>query len=674
MWSTIENLFRDNKEARAIQLGNELRNLQIGDLSVHDYCQKMKTLSDLLANVNAPVNDRALVRHLLNGLSSKFDNIINVIKHRSPPCSFNDARSMLKDEEDRLKIHRRPDSSHIDHASSPQVLLAASLQQYDQRSSSPASPYMTSRGGSRNNRGNRGGGRHYSNNKGRGNSNWNGGNWNSQQSPWPTPPQWPNQPQWPAIPQWPMYPQWPNIPNWPTSPWPQSNNQTRFSTPSLASPVAPRHSPGILGPSPLSTGSAYLTATHQPPPQFSNDMIPTSLATAFNSMTLADPSDAAWYMDSAATTHLTSQPGTLSTISSSPHTSLPRVTVGNGSMIPVTASGYTSFPSVSRPLHLNNVHLCPKILKNLVSVRQFTVDNSCSVEFDPYGFLVKDLQTRTPLIRCDSTGPLYSVSSPSASNSLHALIYTASASTWHRRLEHPGHSVFRILASSGLFDCSKTDISSLCHACQLGKHIRQPFYSSTASVLSPFEIIHSDVWTSPVSSVSGIKYYVIFLDQFSHFVWIYPLRQKSEVFEKFFQFFNYVKTHFQTPIKSFQCDNGGEFNNRQMLVFFSTHGIQPRFSCPHTSAQNGRAERTLRTINNLVRALLFQAKMPNTYWVEALNMAAHLFNLLPSTAIDNQIPFTRLFNKQASYDHLRVFGCFCYPNLLPTTPNKLSPR
>ncbi|CAA7020425.1 unnamed protein product [Microthlaspi erraticum] len=98
LWTTIENLFRDNKEARAIQLENELRQLQIGDLSVHDYCQKLKTLSDLLANVNSPITNRVLVMHLLNGVSSKFDNILNVIKHRSPACTFSEARSMLKDE------------------------------------------------------------------------------------------------------------------------------------------------------------------------------------------------------------------------------------------------------------------------------------------------------------------------------------------------------------------------------------------------------------------------------------------------------------------------------------------------------------------------------------------------------------------------------------------------
>ncbi|WZZ58726.1 hypothetical protein YC2023_058833 [Brassica napus] len=105
LWVTIENLFRDNKEARAIQLENELRSLTIEDMSVHEYCQKLKTTTDLLANINSPVTDRAVVMHMLNGLSEKFDNIHNVIKHRSPFPSFSVARSMLIMEEDRINKH-----------------------------------------------------------------------------------------------------------------------------------------------------------------------------------------------------------------------------------------------------------------------------------------------------------------------------------------------------------------------------------------------------------------------------------------------------------------------------------------------------------------------------------------------------------------------------------------
>jgi hypothetical protein len=48
----------------------------------------------------------------------------------------------------------------------------------------------------------------------------------------------------------------------------------------------------------------------------------------------------------------------------------------------------------------------PHMVHNLLSIRQFTTDNYCSVNFDPSGLTVKDLVSRRPLLQCDSTGPL----------------------------------------------------------------------------------------------------------------------------------------------------------------------------------------------------------------------------------------------------------------------------
>lgn len=82
----------------------------------------------------------------------------------------------------------------------------------------------------------------------------------------------------------------------------------------------------------------------------------------------------------------------------------------------------------------------------------------------------------------------------------------------------------------------------------------------------------------------------------------------------------------------------------------------------------------LRTINNMIRTLLFQASMPPEFWVEALHTATHILNILPSAAINNEIPYTQLFKTVPSYHHLCTFGCLCYPNLLPTKPHKLAQR
>jgi hypothetical protein len=72
------------------------------------------------------------------------------------------------------------------------------------------------------------------------------------------------------------------------------------------------------------------------------------------------------------------------------------------STLSVTLVGASVLPG---SLYLNNVLVAPHITHNFLYVRRFTINNSCSIEFDPTGFSVKDLATRTPLARCDSSGP-----------------------------------------------------------------------------------------------------------------------------------------------------------------------------------------------------------------------------------------------------------------------------
>jgi len=138
---------------------------------------------------------------------------------------------------------------------------------------------------------------------------------------------------------------------------------------------------------------------------------------------------------------MTSQPSSLS------HVLLPRypapssIVVGNGSLIPVTATGSTELAS---NLRLNNVLVSPQMIKNLTSVRQFTLDNNCSVKFDTAGCSVKVLPSRREIVSCNSFGPLYPLRLPPV------LSFAAQGSSplWHRRLGHPGHETLSKLAST----------------------------------------------------------------------------------------------------------------------------------------------------------------------------------------------------------------------------------
>jgi hypothetical protein len=120
------------------------------------------------------------------------------------------------------------------------------------------------------------------------------------------------------------------------------------------------------------------------------------------------------------------------------------------------------------PFRLNNVLAAPNIIQNLLSVRQFTTDNSCSMEFDLFGLSVKDLATRTLLARCDSSRPLYTLHMPATSSMTptpHALAVATLSVTWHHRLGHPGRDVFSKISSNSTLSCSRGSFEHLSHAC-----------------------------------------------------------------------------------------------------------------------------------------------------------------------------------------------------------------
>jgi hypothetical protein len=106
-----------------------------------------------------------------------------------------------------------------------------------------------------------------------------------------------------------------------------------------------------------------------------------------------------------------------------PLSALTSIIVGNGAQLPITHTASTAIPTSSTIPHLRNVLVSSPLVKNLISVKQLTRDNNISIEFDPTGFSIKDLPTRTVKLQCDSPGDLYPLWAP-----LHSA-FTASASS-----------------------------------------------------------------------------------------------------------------------------------------------------------------------------------------------------------------------------------------------------
>jgi hypothetical protein len=205
------------------------------------------------------------------------------------------------------------------------------------------------------------------------------------------------------------------------------------------------------------------------------------------------------------------------------------------------------------------------------------------MEFDPFCLSVKDLATRNLLAWCDSLGPLYTLRLPASPTSTFAppvLAAAASFVTWHHHLDHPGRDVMSKLSSSTSVSGCRGSFEHLCHACRLGHHVRLPFPTSSSRAAGIFYLILYDVWTSPIINISSYKYYLLILDEFSHYLWTFPLCQKLDTYPTLSHFFAWISTQFGRTILSVQCDNGCEFYNNVSRDFFLSRDAHLRMSCP----------------------------------------------------------------------------------------------
>ena len=78
-----------------------------------------------------------------------------------------------------------------------------------------------------------------------------------------------------------------------------------------------------------------------------------------------------------------------------------------------------------------------------------------------------------------------------------------------------------------------------------------------------------------------------------------------------------------------------------------------------------------RTLLESVRSMLFHARLPKTFWGEAVATTAYLINRSPSSTIDFKTPYEMWNNHKPNLDHLRVFGCIAYAHI---KQGKLEPR
>jgi hypothetical protein len=641
VWSALASRFTSQSRSRISHIKRQLQNLKQGSMACSDYLRTAKVWADQLAAVGRPIDDEDLISYIIGGLSPIFNSFITSYTFitRENPLNFEDFRDELLNHE---------------------MLLN---QQNAAATDSSAIALFTQRTGTKP--------PHQLNLKGKLPQQFN----NRFPSRGPNPRFNTNGFSGDSIP---PYRQKSNMPfnRSPNFHIGESSNHTAANPVESNLSKPPRTPCQICG----KTSHQALDCFHMMDFTYQGRHPPSQLA-AMAAQTNAVSEDPEWFANSGANAHITNNLNNLTI--QQPFEGNDTVEVGNGSGLTIDNVGSALLHTPNSVFHLNKLLHCPNASANLISIQRFCVDNHCYFILTATHFFVKDMLTKATLLEGKTENGLYPLrfkgSSLKARRAAVALLGIKTSSLiWHFRLGHPSNDVVSRVVKSFKLPVMHSNSDSnkiiICDSCQLGKGKRQPFSTSNRQTLTPLSLIHSDIWTSPITSISGYKYYVVFIDDHSRYTWFYPLKAKSEIYECFVKFKLLVEKQFSTSIKQFQSDGGGEYTSSFFQSFLTKNGIIHRKSCPYTSQQNDLAERKLRHILETGLTLLAHSHLSNRYWVDAFLTSVYLINRLPTPTLENESPFSKLHQKEPNYQQLKVFGCKCYPLLRPLGLHKLEFR
>ena len=138
-------------------------------------------------------------------------------------------------------------------------------------------------------------------------------------------------------------------------------------------------------------------------------------------------------------------------------------------------------------------------------------------------------------------------------------------------------------------------------------------------------MIHFNVWgPAPMYFSTGERFFIIFINDFSLFTWLFSIKNKSEVPSIFLQFQKIVENQLQCKIQSFNLDWGGEIC--PLHAHFKDTRIVHCISYPHTDEYNGTVKRKIKNIIDIGLAVLRHYGAPFKYWQYTFETVVFLIN------------------------------------------------
>ena len=388
-----------------------------------------------------------------------------------------------------------------------------------------------------------------------------------------------------------------------------------------------------------------------------------------------------WIVDSGATCHMCNDRKLFTKFECLEKSQ--EVTLGDGHALEATGQGTVSLEMTlpdgnTNRCILHNVLYVPKLSYNLLSVTKVS-EHGKVIKFDDSGCQILNKHDKHIAV-ASKLGNLYYLECKELEETHLSVVEKESKERlWHRRYGHLGEQNLQKLANKrlvGNFDYDVTKEIGFCETCIGGKHHKSHFQSSESTRSKDLlDLVHSDVCGKMnAKSIGGAEYFLTFIDDSTRYVWVYPLKHKSEVFDRFLEWKVMVEKASGHNLKILRTDNGGEFTSNKFEEYLKSEGIRHESTIPKTPEQNGVAERLNRTLLETVRSMLIDSKLPHKFWAEALSTATYLRNRSPAKVIEGMTPYEAWTKEKPQAEHLRVFGCDAYSHVPKDERQKLDSK
>jgi transposase InsO family protein len=156
---------------------------------------------------------------------------------------------------------------------------------------------------------------------------------------------------------------------------------------------------------------------------------------------------------------------------------------------------------------------------------------------------------------------------------------------------------------------------------------------------TPLHLVHSELM-GPLEHpfISGFRYVLTFIDDYSRRIWVYFLNNRDEVFGKFKEFKAFVEKQSGKSINILRTDNGKEYVNKDFDHYCKYNGIKREHTIPYTPQKNGVVERKNMTLMEMTRCMLHARNMDPKFWVEAINTTTYIVNKTPTIVVKHKTP------------------------------------